>query len=236
MTNYFLQLIDEARPTGQSISEHFLNPKKIIFQPDQVELDIDIQRLVYQIRLKPKDLLLHLQRIFTCYLLDDSIKLQAALIDLFAVLEQKGRDLARRMLESCREKLADRDYEQLYAYLSTITQTLPKNKFTVIQRDLVGTSLLIKKNETVECDKPNKLQLARDFIEYSQLDEAIALLEQIVMEASCDREAQELLLELYQDTEKQRRFEETHCKAVQARLELIPEWEVLHDYFANTVP
>ena len=77
------------------------------------------------------------------------------------------------------------------------------------------------------------LAIARDYVEYSQLDAAIETLEAGVLG---DPERQELqldLLELYKVTKNIQAFTKMHFLLTEKELDLSAGWQELTDYFAG---
>jgi Tfp pilus assembly protein PilF len=98
------------------------------------------------------------------------------------------------------------------------------------------TKGLIGKTQLLKVGKPEQAQqdaliLAKDYIEYSQLEQAMSTLEQ-AMEIEPDREdIQLLLLELYQSTRSVERFQNQFHAITQRGALKIEDWQALADVF-----
>ncbi|WP_031433291.1 type IV pilus assembly protein FimV [Methylomarinum vadi] len=230
MLSYHSLLIDDEQQE-KSVGCDFLQLHRTIFGPEDNLAEKDIESLVYQIVNKPRNLLLHLQRIFACYQQNRPEQLYAAFVDFFSLLAGKGRSLARRMLNGARGRLNDEQLETLQLYLKgQWIGYLPVNTYSVLAQDLVGTPLLIEKNDN-EREDYDYLNLARDYIEYSQLDSAMELLEEGMEKFPSWEDLQAQLLELYRVTDNENRFRAMYASALNNNNDLISGWKQLDHYF-----
>lgn len=229
MPFYHSLLIDDEQQE-KSVGCDFLQLHRTIFGPEDNLADKDIENLVYQIIKKPRNLLFHLQRIFACYQQNKPDQLYAAFVDFLHLLAGRGRSLARRMLNGANGRLADEQFETLRLYLKgQWTGSLPANTYSVLTQDLVGTALLVEKNDN-EREDYDYLKLAHDYIEYSQLDSAIELLEEGMEKFPSREDLQAQLLELYRVTDNETRFRTMYASALNNN-NLISGWEQLDHYF-----
>jgi hypothetical protein len=189
----------------------------------------DLNALVLKVSRKPSDLLAHLRRIYFCYENALSEPLYAALLDLSIVLDDKGHDLRCRLLAGCRSKL---DEQQLLA-LNVVChglQNIQGNQFSLFTKGLIGKTQLLKVGKPEQAQQ-DALILAKDYIEYSQLEQAMSTLEQAI-EIEPDREdIQLLLLELYQSTRSVERFQNQFHAITQRGALKIEDWQALADVF-----
>lgn len=224
-------LLDGDETTLASAKVDYLQQNTTIFSIEDKQEDKKLENLVYRLARKPRDLLLHLQRIVACYRQDQSEQLYAALADFLELLSGKGRDLAKRMVDGAGSRLDDEQFKILRLYLNgQWTGHLPVNAYSVITDDLLGASLLVEKN-TDERSEHDYLQLAHDYIEYSQLDSAMELLEEGVVKLPDRADLQDQLLELYQLTDNETRFRAMYASALKNNCHLISAWERLEQYF-----
>ena len=191
------------------------------------------QQAVYKIITNPKQLISHLQRICFTYSQGMTEPLYAALVDLFLVLDGRGKELSNRLVSFTHPLLTKHQSEVLASYLEQGTVSLlAGNHFSVLTKGLVGSGILLaeKNNEVIEHDP---LSIARDYIEYSQLDAAIETLEAGVLEDPERQELQQDLLELYRVTNNNQAFTKMHGLLTEKELDLLAGWQELTDYFAG---
>lgn len=174
------------------------------FTPEQM-----LENIVFQILRKPSALVVHLQRICFCYQHNLTDNLFGALVDFLIVLDGKGHRLGCRMVKGAKSKLTPQQYAILDNGLKASADEikwLSGNLYSIFSRGLIGTNVLVIKEKSSEVQDHDPLDIARDFIAYSQLDEAMEALENAVL---VDVERQELhddLLELYKVTQSMDRF------------------------------
>lgn len=171
---------------------------------------LSLPELVNEIRKHPNNLAAHIQRIFCCYRDDLADPLHAALVDFFIVLNKRGQAISRRMLGGSLAKLSDRQGALLKAALTEEmddVSLLEGNRYSLFCRGLSGTVQLIEKLDEQKMNDIDPLTLARDAVEYCQLEEAMLILESAIEEQPQPLEIHQLLLELYESTQNQTRFE-----------------------------
>ncbi len=69
-----------------------------------------LDKLVFRISRRPKQLLAHLQRIYYCFHTDLNAQLFAAIVDLLFVLDKRGQALSWRILMGCKSKLTTEQF------------------------------------------------------------------------------------------------------------------------------
>lgn len=155
--------------------------------------------ILHQISKTPSKIITHIQRIYFCYKQNLSDQLFAALVDLFVVLNGKGFAIRQRMFDGCKSKLTNDEKKQLQLYLDK--QQIPEfNQYCILADGVIGTPCLVNVNKDINVPEQDTLSIARDFIEYSQLDQAQEMLEDAVTENSHRKEIHLELLQLYQST------------------------------------
>ncbi|WP_394752263.1 FimV family protein [Crenothrix sp.] len=195
--------------------------------------------LVAGISKQPRNLVTHVQRICLCYQRNLSEHLYGAMVDLFTVLEGYANDFCGRLLDKVLHKLSpshayllnqyldDKDIEVLYTV---------QNSFVVLGKGLLGTAQFITKvaeqQDTHVAMINDPLVLARDYIEYSQFQEAKAVLESAILEAPTRSELHLDLLELYKSLQDIKGFLIT-SEALAQQGNPFPElWSELNEYFS----
>ena len=191
------------------------------------------QQIVYKVLTNPKQLISHIQRIYFTYSQGLAEPLYAALVDLILVLDGRGKELSTRMVLSTRSLITNNQVEVLASYLEHRNASLlTDNKFSVLTKGLVGAGVLLtEKNKVAITHDP--LAIARDYVEYSQLDAAIETLEAGVLEDLERQELQQDLLELYKVTKNIQAFTNMHDLLIEKKIDLLSGWQELSDYFAG---
>ena len=193
------------------------------------------QQTVYKVSTKPKLLISHLQRIYFTYSHNMADQLYAALVDLFSVLDGRGKELSGRMVSSTRSLLSEEQLGLLVNYLKHPKKSLLHgNNFSVLTTGLVGSGILLIEQKNVEAVAVHDpLVIARDYVEYSQLDSAIETLEAGVLEDPDREDLQTDLLELYKVTKNIQAFSKFRDLLIEKKLDLSSGWQDLTDYFAE---
>ncbi|WP_305908303.1 hypothetical protein Q9L42_011255 [Methylomarinum sp. Ch1-1] len=229
MPTYHSILIHHHTKADRPTQYEFLRTNRVIYHPCELSEDKEIENLVYRVVQKPKNLLLHMQRIFACYRQRRSEQLYAALADLLTLLSGGGKNLAYRVIKGTARGMDREQLANLQRYFQG-GHRLPGNGFSILTEGQVGDPQIIEKTAAVTIEH-DYLALAHDYIEYSQLDEAMDVLEQGVNEAPFREDLQEQLLELYRLTDNQARFKSMYASVSQSRHDMIPAWNSLEHYF-----
>ncbi len=228
MANVCLLIDDQLDDSLKS--RHFLQSITVFF--DCREHD-ELEKLVYKVTREPGNLENHLQRIYFCYRNSKSEQLYASLVDLLTILAGKGKALSRRIIHSVSSIIDKEQWMALQKYLTTgDVAMLPHSQFSILNPCLLGVVHLVTEGENTVVHY-DYLTLAHDYIEYSQLGSAIAVLEQGISEDPDGIEGQKLLLELYKSTGEVSRFRVMY-QSVNKHI-LIDEWQQLDDYFNSRV-
>ena len=191
-----------------------------------------LKDLVYTIIKQPRNLLTHLQRITLCYEKNNETQLSAALMDLFVVLEEAGDAIKQRMLVGARKHLSTPLFEQLQAHLNA-SQLIQGNIYTVLSsgRESNNNLVLVQHNDSDKNEKHDPLQIARDYIEYSQLEDAVKVLESAILEMPQRSELHADLIELYQSTNNQDGFNKMQLALANINHPMQMQWDALNSYF-----
>jgi len=192
-----------------------------------------LEKLVFNIARKPRHLLSHVQRIFLCYKNAWSDYLFAAFLDFFIVLDGRGTVLSLRLLAGAKSVLAPDHFQILQAFFTSTGEVNQQyvSQFSIFSAGLEGSLSLVKPVSPAQALAYDPLSLARDYIEYSQLEQAKQVLEQAVWADAERVELQEELLGLYQSTRDRERFVEMHSQLQVAGFSLIGQWTDLHNFF-----
>lgn len=194
-----------------------------------------LERLVFRVARTPKYLQGHLERIYYCFQQQLNEQLFGALIDLLVVLNREGSDLCWRMMTGSKSKLKDEQFEALTQFMEN-NQLIPvlflSNRYSVFTKGIFSMNPLLKMADQKGDKEIDPLKIARDFIETSQLDDAMAILEQAIMEQPERQELHAELLPLYRITSNKTRFHKIYEELSSRKLLLPPEWEQQNSVFS----
>ncbi len=141
----------------------------------------------------------------------------AALADLFCVLKKDGFELRRRMLRYSRSRLDEDTFMQLVKKLKS-GDLLGDENWLASYPTLTNTDSVVEviTNANKEAENGEQAQdnlaLAYEYIENSQLDQALGLLEKAAVEEPTNIEIAELLIELYKQISGNERLLTMHQK------------------------
>lgn len=161
-----------------------------------------LKNLVFLIARKPRQLIAHIQRIYYCYSAGLSEQLFAALVDFLVILDRRGAKISRRMIKGARSKLSREQYRLLQTFMVNEMDValLAGNQYSIFTKGLIGTQDLVRLADASDEQTYDPLDLARDYIEYSQLTEAKDVLEKAIISEPHRLELHQGLLELYKST------------------------------------
>lgn len=167
--------------------------------------------LAQAVAAQPAALEWHLRRIHYCYSLRDGDELFGALLDLFIFLGGRGHALRRRLLAGARDLLRPAEFAALESSLSegrmpTETER-PCSPQSVLSEGLQGSLELVKPlSPTGQGALRDALVEAREFIEFSQLEQARDVLEVALLRQPLREDLQHELLALYRATRDEESF------------------------------
>lgn len=145
--------------------------------------DEALEKLVFLIAKKPKCLINHVQRIYYCFQENLGEQLYAALVDLLIILNKQGQAISWRMVLGTKSQLTAEQFQELKGYLKgnqVSTSRLKGNQYSVFSKGLVAVNKMIWQIEN-EVKEDDPLMIALDYIEYSQMDEAKAVLQEAIL-------------------------------------------------------
>lgn len=207
----------------------FRDDESIMFIGSTTQPYSILTALSFKVGRKPKDLFAHLRRIIYCYELALSEQLYAALLDLLIVLKGRGQSLSRRLIQGSYSHLDSRQLAALRQAIYTPEQA-SGNCYSLFSKGLIGSPDLLEIAQQTS-EQVDFLTLANDFIEYSQLEEAMQTLEQGLTVAPDRQDMQLALLELYQSTRSRDRFALFYQSLAATTENLAADWQLLADHF-----
>ncbi len=227
--------ITENKPVDAFVdSDNSFVVKAFVWTAEAQIDDLLYQQIVCKVLRKPTKLISHLQRIYLTYRLGMQEQLYAALVDLLWVLDGKGQLLSRRMVVATQPALSESQVKMLDTYLKKPDRKrLSGNQFSICITGLLGSTVLLTAkahNQTVSYDP---LNLARDYIEYSQLDQALETLETAVLKMPERQDLQYELLDLLKVTDNRDAFFSIRDALLEKNIELPVNWQQVDDYFAG---
>jgi hypothetical protein len=232
MPQYFSRLL-----AGQNVDEipqdsgFWRDRELVLFGSTDGNSGQVLAALVFKVSRNPKDLQAHLRRIYFCYEQRLSEQLYAALLDLLIVLAGKGALISRRMIQASRSRLNSRQFQTLY---KATGYAQLGNRYSLFSNGILGSRELIRSKPQTETQH-DYLALANDFIEYSQLEQAMDALETGIDLYPDRADLQLALLELYKSTQSRERFHGQRQRYSDAGIALVNEWLVLAHFFEGQV-
>ena len=193
-----------------------------------------LERLVFKVSRTPKYLQAHMERIYYCFQENLGEQLFAALADLMLVLGKDGGTLVKRMIAGSKSKLTEAQHQELLGYLESNVVGNDgsfQNPYSVFAKGLESTQAMLKLPVSNPDMQHDPLALARDYIEFNQLDDATSVLEQAIMEQPERLELHNELLALYRSTHNKSSFINIFNVLSNKELLLPPAWEQLSAFF-----
>lgn len=195
--------------------------------------------LEYKIRVDPRNLRLHVQRIFLCRHTALHDHLFSSLLDLLIALDGKGAQLRKRMIKLAGLILSTEEMSFLENYngnaLAKINAPGDASRSLLISQIKGNTELI---NE-VAANQHNvsSLEQATDYLEYGQLDEAIGLLKDLVLQSPTDDELATLLTDILLAERNQGLFKIIYGEISQCTGESLPAcWQLTAEKMAKISP
>lgn len=193
-----------------------------------------LERLVFRVSRKPGCLVAHVERIYYCFHYHMNEQLFAALVDLLIVLNRYGQALSWRMIGGSKSRLTPYQLKALVIYLqdsSIRTDSFPSNRYSIFSKGLESEAILVQLIDVNGKKEHDPLALARDCVEYSQLDNAIDILEKAILIQPERVELHDELISLYRSTRNLTGFYRMYKEFNHNGISLPPEWNQLDDFF-----
>jgi hypothetical protein len=192
-----------------------------------------LERLVFRVSRTPKYLQGHLERIYYCFQAHLDEQLFGALIDLLLTLKNEGKALGKRMIAGSKSRLTDDQFRALNNYIDNRgaeSRLMLLNRYSVFAKGLESSSTMVQLTEDSGGKDYDPLALARDYLEYSQLDNAINVLEQAILAQPERLDLHHELLSLYRSTRNKSGFNRIYDELSRRKINLPPEWGQLNDF------
>lgn len=210
----------------------------LLWSPEFHTYEHFLDKLVFKIARKPNLLISHIQRIYYCFHADREEQLFAALVDFLFVLNKRGEAISWRMLMGVKSRLNPEHFLQLKNYLKN-KQAEPNllvgNHYSILTRGFIGANKLVIQHKPADQTFYDLLALARDCIEYSQLEEAKKLLERALLEEPGRLEVHHELLSLYRSMRDNEGFYAMFKQVTSLGFVMNEEWAETNTYFTGRV-
>lgn len=183
----------------------------------------------------PNDLRSHVRRIFLEREQGQNMQLYAALFDLFIALGNRGSELRQRMLRLAKTNLESYQYDLLHESLAKGLDSIgvPIVHGSVLSRGIEGTLDLVSPAVEEPTGPRDALIEAREYLEYSQLDEARSALERAVLEEPQRSDLHLELLAIYRSTRDESNFAKM-VRELDGMTNPMPEaWQELAEFFRS---
>jgi len=206
----------------------------LLWNPEVLVYTDFLEKLVFRIARKPKHLISHVQRIYYCFHTNLNEQLFAAIADFLFVLNKRGQAISWRILIGAKSRLNTDQFDVLKNYLKdeyADVNLLSGNRYSIFTRGLLGVNDMVKPFKKPDQPVYDPLELARDHIEYSQLEEAKQVLEEAILEQPTRLDIHHELLVLYQSTRDSAGFNQMLSELTQLGVDMIDEWAQLDNYF-----
>ena len=227
--------ISDNRPPPVFVdSEDSFNVAELLWINGRQSDESLYRQVVFKVVRDPEKLMSHIQRIYLTFNLGMHEQLFAALVDLVWVLNGSGTALSGRMVMATQSLLTEQQIEMLaFHFKRKNTDLLVGNRFSVCTTGITSNrEILFKKNHnTVVGHDP--LDIARDFIEYSQLDEALETLEDAVLNMPERKDIRIELLDLLKLTRNKEAFIRIRDSLLAVDFSLTSDWQELSDFYGD---
>lgn len=184
----------------------------------------------------PNDLRSHVRRILLEYEEGNSPGLYAALLDLFIALGKRGVGLRKRMLELAKAMLEPQQFKLLSDSFGHGLEPLhaPIISGSILGRGIEGSLDMIHPvGGGREGGARDALVEAREYIEYSQLDEARVVLERAILREPQRTELYMELLDVYRSTRDSINFSRMSWELKGREIPVPEAWQELMEYFRS---
>ncbi|MEW5838521.1 MAG: hypothetical protein AB1717_06780 [Pseudomonadota bacterium] len=210
-------------------SHHNLDLSRLLDKNDALSC------LGHRILGKPADLRAHVQRILLLVKGGDGAALYSALLDLMITLGSGGLALKQRMLQVAQPLLAPATMAYFQAHLA---HGVPSNdpqavraKGSLLRVSHAASAPLVKRNEAHSGRPVSAMDQANALLEYGQLEHAIELLENALLQNPDQEPEAELLLGLYRTLHEEARWHGMR-EQLQLSFNRMPAaWEILPGSF-----
>ncbi len=182
----------------------------------------------HSITRRPEDLRAHVQRIFIFMTQADTSRIFSALVDLFLALGKRGYALRKRLLQLSKPYLLEQQYHSLHVSLHNGVadeSDLPEAKYALLRQGKKNNRAFIVKRNRNKADDVTIMEHVQSYIEFGQIEQAKALLQQTIIEMAGDEACFEQLLEIFQKTEDKSGFAHFYQQLQRHRITIPDAWQ-----------
>jgi hypothetical protein len=233
-TDLIVSKDDNKNAPLEGLSFFGFQDNDILWSSEFLQYSDFLEKLVFRIARNPKALKTHLQRIYFCFHKNLNEQLFAAIVDFLVILNKRGLQISWRMLSGTKSHLNPEHFKVIKDFLNdqhANVNHLQGNQYSVLTRGKLGTEDMISytdSNTEVDFDP---LEIARDHIEYSQLEEAKRVLENAIFKQPTRTDLQRELLALFRSTRDYEGFTKMLAELKRSGLDIIDEWNELNNLF-----
>jgi hypothetical protein len=183
----------------------------------------------------PSDLRSHVRRIVLEYEQGSPDGLYVALLDLFLALGGRGEGLRKRMLRFAKGRLDSGQYALLRESLAKGLEGVPVQfaSGTMLGKGVEGRLDLARPSLERREKARDALLEAREYLEYSQLDEARNVLERALLQEPQRAELHLELLDIYRSTRDGDSFSRMSRSLEGVTIPVPEAWRELAEYFRS---
>ncbi len=190
-----------------------------------VEKDAALECLGHRILGKPADLRAHVQRILLLVKDGDGAALYSALLDLMIALGSHGQALKQRMLRLAEPLLAPATQaffrERIAQGVTPDDPQITRVKGSLLRVSHVAGAPLVKRAAGSSPRPVSVMEQANALLEYGQLEQAVELLENALLQDPDQESEAELLLGLYRTLREEARWHGM-CEQLQLNFNRLP--------------
>lgn len=218
----------------QGVNFFCLEEANMLWSPELLNYADFLEKLVFRIARKPKMLISHLQRIYFCFHKDLNEQLFAAIVDFLVILNRRGQAISWRVLVGAKSRLNAEQFKAIKDFLKdehANANLIAGNQYSIFTKGILSKNIMINYMDKPDVLDYDPLEIARDHIEYSQLEEAKRVLEKAILKQPTRFELHHELLALYQSTRDPDGFYKMFDELKQSGSEIIDEWNQLNHLF-----
>ncbi len=203
--------------------------------PTKEKQTVYTEFLARKIKRKPKDLRLHIQRIYLNYILKNENAYFGALVDLLIVLGPKGLELKKSILRPTNNLLNNEHAKFIHQYLRSgivATDAIPTNE-SRLSKGISSTVNIVTRNLSYG-DIYSSLSTAKEKLSLGEIKTAQVILENALEENPDDIEITDELLKLYQNQQMSKAFTAMTTRLSGKTIAAQEKWLETENYFLQS--
>jgi len=196
--------------------------------------NVSPDHLAHKITRSQADLQSHTQRIFHFIEIKETKAIYSALVDLFLVLGNRGLSLRKRILINAHTLLTDHEFDSLKKSLSLGLQSesqIPLGHQSLLTKGHFQP--FIQKIDPKSSTSSNAIDEARSYVEFGQLDHAVATLKDAILANPRQLALHNDLLEILHKTADKESFTSFYEQLLSNKITLPPLWKKMAEEFTD---